>query len=184
MKVYIKDKHFGDKVIFKDFSLSLEDGTTAVVMGESGRGKTTLMRIIAELDKDYDGFVEKEGKVALLFQEDRLVENISVLSNLLLVTDDRERALLLLKKMGLENEEKSNISSLSGGMRRRVSIARLLLLDFDTYIFDEPFSSLDEETKKRVSKIIREETKGKTIIVVTHNKEDIVLFERGREINL
>lgn len=184
MKVYIKDKHFGDKVIFKDFSLFIEDGTTAVVMGESGRGKTTLMRIIAGLDKDYDGFVEKNGKVALLFQEDRLVENISVISNLLLVTDDRERALLLLKKLGLEKEEKSNISSLSGGMRRRVSIARLLLLDFNTYIFDEPFSSLDEETKKRVSEIIREETKGKTIIVVTHTREDVSLFERGREIYL
>lgn len=184
MKVYIKDKHFGDKIIFKDCSLVFPKGSKTIIMGESGRGKTTLMRILANLDKDFDGFVEENEKVALLFQEDRLIEHISVISNLLLVTDDREGASLLLKRLGLEKEENSIVSTLSGGMKRRVSIARVLLLDYDTYIFDEPFSSLDEDTKKIVSNVINENTEGKTVLIVTHNRDDISLFKGSREIFL
>jgi len=183
MKIDIKEKRFGDKIIFSRFSLDIPDGSSVFIKGESGRGKTTLLRMIAALDRDYEGTIESRRAV-MLFQEDRLIENMGVLSNLLLVTDKKDEALLLLERVGLESEEKSIIATLSGGMKRRVSIARLLLIESDVYLLDEPFNGLDAETKKLVASIIKEKTEGKTIFVVSHADEDGALLGCGREIAL
>ncbi len=180
MKIAIKEKRFGGKIIFSDFSLDIPDGASVFLRGESGRGKTTLLRMIASLDRDYDGVIET-GRAVMLFQEDRLIENMGVLSNLLLVTDKKDEALRLLERAGLGGEEKSILSSLSGGMKRRVSILRLLLLESDVYLFDEPFNGLDAETKRVVADLIKEKTKGKTIVVVSHSEEDGVLLGCDRE---
>lgn len=171
MKIEIKSKSFGERIIFKDLSLLIRDGESTLICGESGRGKTTLLRMIASLDEDYCGHIDASDGV-LLFQENRLIENMSVLSNLELVTDDRRRALGLLKELGLEGEEKSIVSTLSGGMKRRVAIARVLLLESTLYLLDEPFSALDDDTKKKTAEVIRRNTEGKTIIVVSHDIED------------
>lgn len=96
----------------------------------------------------------------------------------------KDEALLLLERVGLESEEKSIIATLSGGMKRRVSIARLLLIESDVYLLDEPFNGLDAETKKLVASIIKEKTEGKTIFVVSHADEDGALLRCGREIAL
>ncbi len=183
MKMEIREKRFGDKLIFSSFSLSVPSPSSLFITGESGRGKTTLLRMIAGLDRDYDGTVEA-GKTVMLFQEDRLVENMSVLSNLLLVTDDKAQALYLLERVGLKGEEKSIVSSLSGGMKRRVSIIRLLLLESDVYLLDEPFSGLDGETKKTVAALIREKTQGRTVVVVSHTDEDADLLGCNQKITL
>ncbi len=180
MKIDIKEKRFGDKIIFSRFSLDIPDGSSVLLKGESGRGKTTLLRMIASLDRDFDGTIES-SRAVMLFQEDRLIENMGVLSNLLLVTDKKDEALALLERVGLKGEEKSILSTLSGGMKRRVSIARLLLLESDVYLFDEPFNGLDSETKKTVAALIREKTEGKTIIVVSHAEEDGVMLGCGME---
>ena len=83
MKVNIKKKAFGTNVIFSDFSLSIKEGVTSFIMAPSGWGKTTLLRIMAGLDDDFEGSVDgKSGNNIVLFQENRLVEGISVLSNL------------------------------------------------------------------------------------------------------
>ena len=84
MKIYIKRKAFGDNLLFSDFSLSIKEGKTSFLMAPSGWGKTTLIRIMASLDSEYEGYVEpKANGNIVLFQENRLVEDISVLSNLL-----------------------------------------------------------------------------------------------------
>ncbi len=180
MRIDIREKRFGEKVIFRDFSLSARDGERILITGESGRGKTTILRLIAGLDTDYDGKADFPSPV-MLFQEDRLVENMSVLSNLLLVTDDREKALSLLEETGLGGEEMSRVSSLSGGMKRRVSIVRLLLVESPVYLLDEPFTGLDEETKRKTAALILEKTRGKTVIAVSHTKGDGMLLGCTRE---
>lgn len=174
MKVDIRKKCFGDKTIFSDFFLDIPDGSRIFLKGESGRGKTTLLRMIAGLDRDYDGTIDSSA--VMLFQEDRLIENMSAISNLLLVTENRNEALSLLERVGLKGEEKSTVSSLSGGMKRRLSIVRLLLVESDVYLLDEPFNGLDSETKKSVAKLVFEKTEGKTVIVVSHADEDAVLL--------
>ncbi len=183
MKIDIKEKRFGEKIIFSSFSLDIPEGSSVFLKGESGRGKTTLLRMIAALDRDYTGTIES-GRAVMLFQEDRLIENMGVLSNLLLVTDKKDDALELLGRVGLKGEEKSIVSTLSGGMKRRVSIARLLLLESDVYLLDEPFNGLDKETKKMVAALIKEKTEGKTIFVVSHVAEDGALLGCGREMAL
>ena len=183
MRIDIREKRFGDKIIFKNFSLSVSDGERVLITGESGRGKTTLLRLIAGLDGEYDGSIDFPSPV-MLFQEERLIENMSVLSNLMLVTAGREKAAMLLEKAGLAGEEKSIISSLSGGMKRRVSIVRLLLLESSVYLLDEPFTGLDEETKRKTAALITEKTEGKTVIVVSHTEGDGMLLGCTREIAL
>ena len=170
MKINIVNKHFGEKVLFSNLSLSLPDNETTLIMGESGSGKTTLLRMIASLDESYEGTIEtKEKRATMLFQENRLIENISVLSNLLLVTDDEEKAKEYLNEVGLKGEEKSIVNTLLGGMKRRVRICRFLLVPSSLYLFDEPFSAMDEEKIITTSRLIKRVVKNKTTIVVTHN---------------
>lgn len=183
MKIDISSKSFGNKLIFSSFSLNIPDGATVLIRGESGKGKTTLLRMICGLDNDYTGSIDHCDAV-LLFQEDRLVENMSVLSNLMLVTDERDKALEMLDSLALKGEEKSIVSTLSGGMKRRVSIARLLLLERSMYLFDEPFTGLDDETKKRVASVIKKRTEGKTVVVVSHSDDSASLFDSSLIVDL
>lgn len=183
MNIEIKSKVFGEKIIFKDFSLNIQDGKVTLIMGESGRGKTTLLRMIAGLDRDYVGHIDDTGAV-LLFQEDRLIENMSLMSNMMLVTDDREKACEILSELGLGGEEKSIVSSLSGGMKRRATIARILLLERKVYLLDEPFSGLDEETKRKTAEVIKKRTEGRTLVLVSHSREDGILLGASSVVDL
>ncbi len=185
MRLYIKEKRFGDKVIFQNASFSIPSGSRTAILGPSGVGKTTLMRIMAGLDKDYTGTIEDEPVLpVVLFQEDRLSERISVLSNLLAVTKDRKRAEEILSSLSLAGEEKHHIYELSGGMKRRVAIARVLLLDFDYIFLDEPFRGLDDETRERAAGLINSATEGRTLVLITHDEKDIELLGTDRIINL
>ena len=169
LKVEIKEKKFGDKQIFKDFELSVTEAGVYAVTGASGRGKTTLLNIIAGLDNDFNGKVFADGKTSYVFQEDRLLPWLNALENVAFVCRDNEKAAAMLKRLGLENETDARISELSGGMKRRVAIARALAAEYDILLLDEPFSSVDESRKQQIMDTVKELTEGKIVLLVTHD---------------
>ena len=130
------------------------------------------MRIIAGLEKADKGFVDinKALKCTYVFQENRLLEQKSVLENILCVAPDKERALYFLEKCGLLSHKDKKASALSGGMKRRLAIARALAYGGDIYFLDEPLRELDEDTLKSVAALIKEETKDKTVVLITHDE--------------
>ena len=134
MKIQINNltKKYGDKVVFDSYTNTFEIDGILLIKGVSGLGKTTLMRIIAGLEKADKGEITTNAKsIAFMFQEDRLIPFISVLKNLTGVCSE-EKALNYLKLIGLENEKDNAPLSLSGGMRRRVALARALCFDYFT----------------------------------------------------
>lgn len=173
MRAVIRRKAFGDKEVLKNVSLSLQDGKSYIIEGPSGIGKTTLMRILSSLDTDFDGELENPYKKPIvLFQENRLIENLSVLSNLKAVNDDANRIKDVLHNLELDGEELNAVSSLSGGMKRRVAIARALISSYDALFLDEPFTGLDESLIDRVAEYIKREADGKTIVIISHDALD------------
>ena len=177
MKIKINNltKKYGKKVIFNNYSAELDFNGILVVKGASGCGKTTLMKIIAGLES-YKGEINvPTDKISFMFQEDRLIPFISVLKNVASVSDE-ETAKKYLSKLGLKNELSSPPSSLSGGMKRRASLARALAYNSQLIILDEPFKGLDEELKKDVINLIIEESKTRDFIIVTHDSTDINLL--------
>ena len=177
MKLEIFKKAFDGKTVLSDLSLDFPEGKTTLLMAPSGWGTTTLLRIASGLDRDFEGEVEKGGRNVVLFQEDRLVEGISALSNLLALGKGKEECLASLSILGLEGQERKKVSELSGGMKRRVAIARVLLMDGDRFFLDEPFTGLDGETKEAVASVLKKKLKGKTVVVVSHSEEDGPLMD-------
>lgn len=184
MRVLVKRKAFGDKIVLENVDLTFEKGHCYGIMGPSGRGKTTLMRILLSLDKDYEGYLEDVPQSPIaVFQEDRLVPSLTVGANLRAVSGDGNRIDELLGRIGLFEELDHRVDSLSGGMKRRISIVRALLLDYDWLFLDEPFKGLDDDSRKKTANLILSESNDKGIIVITHDKEDILLLN-GEVISL
>ena len=169
-------KVFGEKQVFRDFCCQFAEGKTSCILGPSGCGKTTLLRLIAGLEKPDSGKVTgADQKNSAVFQENRLFENLTVEKNLMLTARKdftRADAQTLLRDLGLEAEERKPLSTLSGGMQRRVAVARALAADYDLLLLDEPLTGLDGETRRKVLSVIQKMTAGKTIIWVTHQAED------------
>lgn len=167
-------KTFGDKQIFDKLNLLIKEKSTVALMGASGCGKTTLLRIIAGLEKADGGTVFSDNKISYLFQEDRLCEDFSVISNIKFVIKDfnREKTVEILKNLGISDTADKKVKELSGGMKRRVAIARALAVQYDVLILDEPFKGLDEELKKGIIEFIKDYNKDKTVIMVTHDLEE------------
>ena len=178
MKINNLTKKFGSKVIFDNFSLELQDNGINYILGESGIGKTTILRIIAGLDKSFKGEISpSDAKISCVFQEPRLFPNLTLKENVEIVSQASKFKLEeLLKILELENEANSLPASLSGGMKMRASIARALYHDGDVYLMDEPFAALNDELKARALPKIFELLKGKTVIIVTHNVEEANKF--------
>jgi len=163
---------FDKEYIIKDFSLSLNDFEFISILGGSGCGKTTLLKIIAGLLKPEQGIIENEFKrIGYIFQDDRLIPWKTVLGNLKLVKNDEKSIRAILKEVDLLEHINKYPAELSGGMIKRVSIARAILYDFDMLLLDEPFGSLDILTREKiistVSKLWRK--KKKPFIMVTHD---------------
>ncbi len=162
---------YGDKKIFENFSLEIGENDRIWLSGQSGCGKTTLIRLILGLETAQKGEMIKSNnlKASVVFQEDRLLPFKTALQNIMLVTTNAALAKENLKALGLENETNTKISELSGGMQRRVAIARALSCEFDYLILDEAFTGLDKENIILATKQILKVAKNKPIILITHS---------------
>ena len=178
-------KSFAKKTIFNDLSYSFEEKGLCFIKGESGVGKTTLLRIIAGLDTDYIGTVENGGmaNVSFMFQEYRLFPALSALKNAALPLKDKstDSARELLLRLGFEDADlKKRPRELSGGMKQRVAFVRAVLKASPILILDEPTKELDRDTVEIMLDIINEEAKKRLVIVVAH--DDITDFSKNAEI--
>ncbi len=168
-------KSFGERKVLEDVSLSFPEGITCV-MGPSGLGKTTLLRVIAGLlPPDAGRITGRPDRVAFVFQEDRLCEDFSAVANVRLVTGKdvpEEEILRTLDALGLSGSERMKVRELSGGMKRRAAIARALLYRPQLLLLDEAFKGLDEERREKTMDCIRNESAGRIVICVTHDPEE------------
>ena len=163
----------GNRVL-DNLDLDVGNGITCI-MGESGVGKTTLLRVIAGLIMPDRGTVENAPKKpSVMFQEDRLFPWLSALENIKIVCNDEEKAKTLLNGVELGDALDKLPAELSGGMKRRVALARALSYDGDMLILDEPFKGLDEALTQRIAALIREIRV--PVIVSTHSESDISLL--------
>ena len=191
------EKSFGSLNVLRDISLSVERGNVVSIIGPSGSGKSTLLRCASFLEHADGGDILYDGQYALkngvyaskaelnrfrtrfglVFQNFQLFPHYSVLRNVSEApilhgenkTEVHDRAMELLKKMGLEGKEKAYPYQLSGGQQQRVAIARALCMRPEILFFDEPTSALDPELTGEVLKVIRQLAEEKmTMVVVTH----------------
>ena len=174
-------KSFGDKKVLSEISEVIPHGKTTVIMGESGCGKTTLVNILMGLEKSDSGEISGiPEKISAVFQDDLLCEDFSAISNIRAITGrklSKSEAISVIKKLGLTDADISSpVRELSGGMKRRVAIARAILADSELVIMDEPFKGLDEYTRQNVINFVSEYTKSKTLIVITHSPEEADLL--------
>ena len=171
-------KSYGGTAVLDNLNLTLDSSQPTCIMGQSGRGKTTLFNILLGLLKADSGEVYgiENAKFSAVFQEDRLCEQLSALMNLAIVMDSPDKAVLTEKllKMGLADDEIHRpVSQLSGGQKRRVAILRALVSNSDAVLMDEPFKGLDEETRLQVIQQVKENLNGRLLMVITHNEEDV-----------
>lgn len=175
-KLVLKELSFsyGDENIFENLSLTLESGNSYLISAPSGRGKTTLLRLIASLIKPKSGEIIGGGigNVAFAFQESRLFPALSALQNAAVSAPKNEAEKLLLS-LGFSEEDLSKMPhELSGGMKQRVSLTRAFLSDAPILLLDEPFKGLDDGVKEIVCNIIKEKAKAKLVIMVSHDIDD------------
>lgn len=169
-------KVYDGKTVLSDYSVTIENGKRYCVMGPSGSGKTTLLRLLTGLEKPDKGeaVYDRTEVKAWVFQEDRLIPHLNAVDNCALVTDrpDRTRIEALLTEAGLGDSLTVPVRNLSGGMARRAAVVRALTSGADCLIMDEPLKGLDEATKQTVLQMISRETKGKTLVYVTHDRSE------------
>lgn len=167
-------KRFDDKLVLSDVTLAIPRGVTCL-MGASGAGKTTLLRILTGLETPDSGDVSGlPRRIAMVFQEDRLTENLTVRGNLKLALGkryDETQAERMLSVLLLPGVLPQTVSALSGGMKRRVALCRALLFDAELIVLDEPFKGLDEATKKAVMDVLKGYAE-RRVLLVTHDEEE------------
>ena len=168
---------YGDKDIIKNLSFEAPERGVFVIMGPSGSGKSTLFSLIAGLIKPNEGNIEiGSKKLAVSFPEDRLLPWMTAAENVGFVLGAKKialpRAIEALSELGLEESISKYPSELSGGMKKRVSLARAFVTDADIILLDEPFNGLDAETKSAVIEKIKKVGEDALVLVVTHEKAD------------
>ena len=191
----IKDlqKKFGSLTVFDGLSETIYKGDVVVIIGPSGGGKSTFIRCLNLLEQPTAGKIYFEGeditakgfdvnkhrqKVGMVFQQFNLFNNLTVLENITISLtkvkkqseeESKEKALKLLKRVGLEDKANAYPSQLSGGQKQRIAIVRALAMEPDVLLFDEPTSALDPEMVGEVLQVISDLARdGITMVVVTH----------------
>jgi phospholipid/cholesterol/gamma-HCH transport system ATP-binding protein len=194
-------KSFGDLLVWEDVSLTIEDGETLAIIGRSGCGKSVLLKHINALLYPDEGSVLIDGaniyeqdyvtqrilrqKFGILFQGSALFDSINTFENIafplryftkMSESEIREKVMNALERVNLENVHDKETAELSGGMRKRVGLARAIILEPEYIMYDEPTSGLDPQTSDEINKLIinMAESLGITSIVVTHDMHSVL----------
>lgn len=212
-----KSYHVGDTVThaLDDVSISFRNQEFVAILGPSGSGKTTLLNVVGGLDRydsgdliingkstknfketDWDAY--RNNSVGFVFQNYNLISHLSIIANVELgmnlsgvsATERHKRAMDALTQVGLKEHISKNPNQLSGGQMQRVAIARALANDPDILLCDEPTGALDTETSEQIMKLIKELSKDRLVVMVTHNPKlaqeyatRIVNFQDGKVLN-
>lgn len=171
-------KSYGEQVVFNQFSLDIKEGEILCILGESGGGKTTLLKALAGLI-DYDGKAENVPEnIGYIFQEPRLLPNLTIEQNLAYAGGEMQAIEEVLRKTELFDMRHKRPKELSGGEKQRVSIARAFLSNAPLLLLDEPFSSLDTALKIRLSRVFADlwQEKRPTVVYVTHDIEEACML--------
>lgn len=170
---------YGEKKVLNNFSIKISDGDRICFSGPSGCGKTTLARLLTGLERARSGsirYLPPNQRFSIVFQEDRLIPGLTVLENVAL-SGDKEKARELLTALGLKEQINKYPDELSGGMSRKVSIARALCYDGEVLILDEAFNGIDQEGRSQAAKVILQHFDKKTIIMISHINTDAQLLD-------
>ena len=170
---------FNERDLYKDFSISFNENSINFIMGESGVGKTTLIKHFK------NELLKKGNRISITFQESRLIPWKNVYKNLEIVIKDKfnkdERKKIIkeiLDNLNLKGTESLFPHELSGGMKQRISIARAILFDGDIFIMDEPFKGLDKDNKEKVIKFLKDyfKSREKTVVIISHDINEVREF--------
>lgn len=180
LKINNARKSFGNNLLFQHLNLEIDQPGLVAITGKSGCGKTTLLSIMAGFDTFNEGILQIDENVAFIFQNYELINELNVQDNILLskrVFNESEQE--LIKSLGLKDYLNYYPKELSGGQRQRVGIARALLRQPNIILCDEPTESLDIENKVIVMDLLKELSKHKIVVVVTH---DLVTVEKYADV--
>lgn len=179
-------KSFGERQVLKEINLVIEHGEFVALIGPSGGGKTTLLRVVAGLEQPTDGLitVQKDDAstptIRVMFQEDRLLPWRRVLGNVALGLPKEElpRAHHFIEAVGLGDRKRDYPVILSGGQKQRVALARALAHQPDLLLLDEPFGALDALTRAEMQRLLEQlwQKERRTVLLITHDVEEALLL--------
>lgn len=173
---------FGDKIVLDHFNADLPDMGCVVIRGDSGVGKTTLLRVLAGTLRQDSGTIlgMENRKRSVAFQEPRLLPWKTALENASLASDMKQ-AEKYLAVLSMQNELYTRADKLSGGQQQRVSLARAFAFSNDIVLLDEPFNGLDEQNRQRAAELFRT---AKLCIAVLHHEDEERLLNPDKKIRL
>jgi len=170
-------KSFGALQVIRDFSCAFPERGVIAITGRSGSGKTTLLHMLLGILKPDSGVITGAPRMGAVFQEDRLVMSLSVKNNLRLISGDTDAIARHLRAVGLYDNRGDRIESLSGGMKRRLAIARAMLYKCEAVLMDEPYVGLDAETRAHIADYALTECADRLIVFITHDPAVIRLMK-------